>query len=237
MNILITGGASGLGKAITLLLAGNETYKVYFTYNSSSENAKEIEKQFQNSKALQCDFKDEKQVDELLKIISQLDLDVLINNAFCGIYEMNHFHKTNPDSYKLDFENNILPVIKIAQSVIKIFRKKKKGKIITILTSYLSNMPPLGVSVYVAGKAYLKQLSKVWAIENIKYNITSNSISPSFMETELNNKVDQRLIEQLKLQHPLKKLLTPEEVANTIACMINSSDHMNGVDIVLNAGA
>jgi NAD(P)-dependent dehydrogenase (short-subunit alcohol dehydrogenase family) len=136
-----------------------------------------------------------------------------------------------------DFKNNLIPVIEITQEILNNFRKKKSGKIITVLSSALIDLPPIGSSVYVANKAYLEKLTKVWAAENVKYNITSNSISPSFMQTKLTSEVDERIIEQMLDNHPLKKLLTVEEVAETVLFLTNASSHINGIDIVMNSGA
>ena len=236
MNILITGGASGLGAAITKAFAANAANKVNFTYHHSVNDAGQLEELFGNTTGIKCDFSDAQQVQELSEAIKRLNLDVLINNAYSGKIEPCYFHKTNKAVFLSDFENNLLPVIKITQATIQAFRKKKQGRIITVLTSYLENVPPMGMSAYVAGKAYLKQLTKVWAAENAALNITSNSVSPSFMQTGLTNDTDERVIEQMSQNHPLKKLLQPEEVAQTIYEMANGTSHMNGVDLVLNAG-
>ena len=56
MNILITGGASGLGEKITKNLLQNKNNTVYFTFNSSKENANKISSEYSNSKAINCDF-------------------------------------------------------------------------------------------------------------------------------------------------------------------------------------
>ncbi|MNE75886.1 3-oxoacyl-[acyl-carrier-protein] reductase FabG1 [compost metagenome] len=98
------------------------------------------------------------------------------------------------------------------------------------------NTPPLGASSYVANKAYLGSLVKSWATENAKFNISSNAISPSFMQTNLTSDVDERIIEQIVNDHPLKKILTVEEVAESVLFLTNASSQINGVDIVLNAG-
>jgi 3-oxoacyl-[acyl-carrier protein] reductase len=90
--------------------------------------------------------------------------------------------------------------------------------------------------VYVATKAYLRELSKVWATENSKFNISANTVSPSYMPTSFTWKMDERVVGQMKENHPLKKLLSPEEVAETVAFLATTSNHMNGMDIVLNAG-
>lgn len=134
------------------------------------------------------------------------------------------------------FKDNIMPVIEITQESIKAFRKKKSGKIITILSSAIIELPPMGASVYVANKAYLDKLTKVWATENVKYNITSNAVSPSFMKTRLTSEFDERIIEQMTENHPLKKLLTVEEVAEMVQMLTTASSHINGVNLAVNAG-
>ena len=236
MNILITGGASGLGACITRTLAkvGNNT--VYFTYSSSQEKAKGIEAEFKNTVAIWCDFSIPESVQALKQSILKWDLDILINNAFSGKFLQSHFHKTDSQDFLTNFKYDLLPVIEITQEVINSLRKKKKGKIITILTSALLSTPPIGSSIYVANKAYLQKLTQVWATENIKFNITSNTVSPSFMLTNLTAETDDRVIEQIVTNHPLKKLLTVEEVADTVLFLTTASTHINGVDIALNAG-
>lgn len=236
MNILITGGASGLGEAITKSLATSKENKVYFTYNKSEKKAASIVGEFQNTIAIKCDFSIEDELKILLSKIAMMNLDVLINNAYCSRINQIHFHKVPIENFQIDFAINIVPTILITQEVIKIFRKKKSGKIITILSSALTNVPPLGYSVYVANKAYLEKLTKVWACENSKFNITSNSISPSFMQTAINNDVDERVIEEIINSNPQKKLLSIDEVAETVSFFVHASSHINGVDLLMNAG-
>jgi NAD(P)-dependent dehydrogenase (short-subunit alcohol dehydrogenase family) len=96
-------------------------------------------------------------------------------------------------------------------------------------------VPPIGTSVYIANKAYLEKLTKVWANENVKFNISSNSVSPSFMQTSLISDVDERVIEQMIENHPLKKILTVEEVAETVLFLISASSQINGVNLIINA--
>lgn len=236
MNILITGGASGLGEAITRILAKEKTNTIFFTYSNSSLKAKQIETDFDNVNSIKCDFKNSSEVTSLVNNIQNINIDVLINNAYSNNCIKTYFHKIPNESFELDFINNIIPAIRITQSVITQLRKKKNGKIITILTSALANTPPLGWSCYTANKAYLESLVKSWATENIKFNITSNSVSPGFMQTNLTSDVDDRIIDQMVVNHPLKKILTVEEVAETVKYLTKSSSHVNGVDVLLNSG-
>ena len=235
MNILITGGSSGLGKAIVCALSNSPGNKVFFTYNRHGDEARAIAQEKHNAIAVKCDFANAYEICELEKAIPTFDLDVLINNAYVGTPQGTYFHKTNPESFLKSFENNIIPIIRITQSAILGFRTKKFGKIINILTASLVNVPPMGYSVYASNKAYIMQLSKSWSYEYGKYNISSNCISPDFMLTNLSASVDERIIEQMQASHPLKKLLTPAEVADTVVYLVNASQQVNGAHIVINA--
>lgn len=237
MNVLITGGGSGLGEAITKTLAQEEANMVYFTFSNSEANAKIIEQQFDRTRAIRCNFINETEVSQLANTIPDLDVDVLINNAYWDTALRTHFHKVPNGDFLKDFANNIIPTIRITQATIAHFRKKKRGKIITILTSGLTGNPPMGWSCYTANKAYLASLSKSWAMENVKFNITSNSVSPSFMRTNLTADIDERIIDNMITNHPLKSLLTIEEVAETVHFLTKTSTHVNGIDLVINHGS
>jgi len=234
-KILITGGASGLGRAITERLLQNNEFEVYFTYNKSIETAKEIETRFNNANSIKVDFENNDEVSFFLEKMNEINPDILINNALTG-YNKKHFHKIDDSDFVTSFISNLLPVLKITQKFINIRRKCKSGKIINILTSYLINKPPIGLSEYVANKAYLLSMSKSWAVENAGFNITSNSISPSFMETNLTSDTDERILESLINQNPNKTLLKTDEVASVIEFIINATNQINGHNFVINAG-
>jgi NAD(P)-dependent dehydrogenase (short-subunit alcohol dehydrogenase family) len=236
MNILITGGASGLGEAITCKLAGNKADTIFFTYKSSVSNAAKLEEDFPNTIGIQCDFTDKDSVDSLLTFIGNTDLDILINNAFTSNIIPKHFHKTRISVFAENFYTNIIPVILVTQHAITGFRKKKFGKIINILSTAIIGNPPTGWSEYTAEKAYLASLSKSWATEYVAFNITSNSVSPSFMQTRLTSNTDERVIEEITEHHPLKQLLTTNEVAETVLFLTKCSQQINGTNILMNAG-
>jgi NAD(P)-dependent dehydrogenase (short-subunit alcohol dehydrogenase family) len=235
MKILITGGASGLGEAITRICADDVGNQVYFTYHRAAENAASLEKEYPNSKGIACNFMINSDLERLKSQIEIMDIDVLINNAYAGECIKTYFHKIESNEFVDDFLNNVIPTVEITQAAIKCFRAKKKGKIITILTSFLINSPPLGASIYVANKAYLAELSRVWASENKKFNITSNTVSPSFMLTPSTARVDERVVEQMMNDHPLKQLLTTSEAAEVIAFLCKASQQINGIDIPINS--
>jgi len=235
MNILVTGGSKGLGSAIVKLLAATPENHVYFTYCQSADAASAITSAFSNTTRIQCDYSDEASVKELTNTISGLSLDVLINNAAIN-FAKSHFHKTDLNTFKNSFQSNVLSTIAVTQAALTVFRKKKSGRLITILSSAITGTPPVGWAAYIADKNYLLGLSKAWATENIRFNISSNCVSPSFMATDFNKDTDERIVEEIIGKHPLKKLLTPEEVADTVSFLCHCSLHINGVNIVMNAG-
>ncbi len=169
--------------AIVGKLAQDSGNTVYFTYAKSAGGAaKETEERYVNTKAIFCDFNNLSSVEDMAAQLGSLELDVLVNNAHTAIHKA-HFHKTATATFQDSFERNVAPVLAITGAAINSFRKRKFGKIITILSSYVANKPPTGLSEYVANKAYLLSMSKAWANENARYNITANCISPSFMLT------------------------------------------------------
>ena len=92
--------------------------------------------------------------------------------------------------------NNKTPVIKITGEVIKGFRKKRSGEIITILSQSLIN-PPVGTSIYLGNKFFLKGLSKIWNVENKNFGINSRYICPPFMKTNFTKDIDDRFASML----------------------------------------
>jgi len=235
MNFLITGGASGLGLAITKLLATRHPAdKIYFTFFSSEENKIQLETEHLNAHGIQCDFLKQPDINGLVDFIQKNDIDILINNAVTGLTK-NYAHKLEPAVILESFKSDVLSTIQITNSFISSARKKKSGKIITILSAALEGLPPTGWSVYTANKNYLLSMHKSWAAENKNFGITSNCVSPGFMATPLNNSEDERVVENMISQHPLKKLLTVEEVADTVLYLCGSSQQLNAQNIVINA--
>lgn len=235
INVLITGGASGLGGAMTRRFAATGDHQVYFTFKNSVEEASRIEKEFPCTKSIACDFTDPNSLENLLSRMGEMNLDILVNNALTGM-KTKHFHQSDPDGFLSSFAENVMPTLRITQQAIKEFRKKKSGRIITVLTSYLVNRPPLGLSEYVANKAYLLSLSRSWAEENVRHDITSNCVSPSMMKTSLISHLDERQIEEITNSNPLKRLLTTEEVSDAVFFLASASRHINGTNLLINGG-
>jgi NAD(P)-dependent dehydrogenase (short-subunit alcohol dehydrogenase family) len=78
-------------------------------------------------------------------------------------------------------------------------------------------------------------MSKSWAIENARFKITSNCILPSLMKTDLTKDIYEKIFDDLESKHPLRKLLTPEEVASEVSALVHSSQYISGTNRIINA--
>ena len=237
MNILITGGTSGLGKATVELLV-KDGHQVYFSYLATEEFtavAKEMETAYPNVKAVPLNFCETESVDAFCEQLKTWNIDVLVNCTYVGKPQTTYFHKIAPEDMLRSFEMNIIPTVKITQAALEGMKKGRFGKIINIITEAVIGLPPMGYTIYAANKAYLMELSDVMNKEYTRYNITSNCILPAYMQTKF-AEVDERILEQMQQEHPLKKLLTVEEVAQTIKFFVDASQQVNGVKLPINAG-
>lgn len=237
MNILITGGTSGLGKATVELLAKDE-HNIWFSYLPTEEFiavASEMTERLRRVFAVPVNFCDEENVDAFCEKMKTWEIDVLVNCTYVGKPQTTYFHKIAPEEFLKAFQHNIIPTVKITQMAIEGMKKRRFGKIINIITEAVVGLPPMGYTLYVANKAYLMELSNVWNKEYTRYNITSNCILPAYMQTNF-AVVDERILEQMQKEHPLKQLLTPEDVAQTVKFFVNAPQHVNGVKLPVNAG-
>lgn len=233
MKAVVTGGSSGIGKEITLFLL-ESGYEVLFTYFKGSESAEEICEKYPLANKQKIDFTQASEMSSFLEEIESFDLDILINNYYNGTFIDTYFHKTNPDNFVNQFVNNVVPTLQLTQKCINVFRKKKFGKIINILSSSL-RQTAMGTSVYNANKAYLLQMSKHWAAENVKFGITCNSVSPAFVLTDFHKEMHEAHKEIIMTAYPLKNNLIGKDIAEFIGLCINGGLHFNGNHIFLDA--
>lgn len=125
MNILVTGGTGGVGKAVVELLAADSNNLVYFTYRGSEEKAQEIISNYKNTVAFKCDQTCPESICQLCDAISTWNLDALVNNAWTGTPEGVRFHKLTSEMLIDGFNTNILPLVSITQMALETFRKKE----------------------------------------------------------------------------------------------------------------
>jgi 3-oxoacyl-[acyl-carrier protein] reductase len=221
-NVLITGATRGIGRGIAEIFAKNGA-NVAFTFVSSDQKARELEKELGGNikikgyKSDAADYeKSQNLVDEIIKDFGSID--VLINNA--GITKDNLLLRMSAEDWNKVIETNLTSVFNLTKAVIKPMMKQRDGVIIN-MSSVVGVKGNAGQANYAASKAGIIGFSKSIALELGSRNIRCNVVAPGFIETEMTEVLDQKVVQEWRNNIPLKRGGTPTDVAN--ACLFLSS--------------
>ena len=223
-NILITGASRGIGNGIALTLASHGA-NIFFTYVNSKDSAIALEEKIQKYgvkvRSYKSDASSFKESHKLVEnIINDFDrIDVLINNA--GITKDNLLLRMSEDDFDKVISVNLKSVFNMTKAIQRIFLKQRSGVFIHI-SSVVGIKGNAGQSNYAASKSGIIGFSKSLAQELGSRNIRSNVIAPGFIETEMTNKLDEKIIDGWIKSIPLRRGGKTEDVANS--CVFLSSE-------------
>ena len=221
---LITGATRGIGRGIAITFA-KQGANVAFTFNSSVDAAKELEKELESygvkakgyqSNAAKFDAAQELAADVLKEFGA---IDVLINNA--GITKDNLLMRISEADFDQVIEVNLKSVFNLTKAVIRPMMKKRAGSIIN-MSSVVGLKGNAGQANYAASKSGILGFTKSVALELGSRNIRCNTIAPGFIETEMTGKLNEEVVQGWRDSIPLKRGGTPEDIAN--ACVFLASD-------------
>jgi 3-oxoacyl-[acyl-carrier protein] reductase len=224
--IFITGGASGLGRILTEEAVKNSA-KVFFTYNSSQENADLLMNQYKGKAyGFKADASDYNLAQKAIKTCLEKysKIDVLINNA--ASVKDSSLVKHDIDKFDYTMKNVLYPVFNYCKAVSDIFISRKSGKIINI--GSINGMRGREGSVaYCTAKAGIEGFTKTIAKELGRYNINCNVVAPGYIDTDGQQNTSE-LIKKLVLDEcSIKNLMQPTDVANLILFL--ASDKANSI--------
>ena len=221
---IITGASRGIGKGIAKEFALNGA-NVAFTFSKSIELAKEIEKDLKDLGVKAIGYQsDAANYEDSLNLVEKISndfdsIDILVNNA--GITRDNLLMRMQEEDFNQVIKVNLNSVFNMTKAVQKIMLKQRSGSIIN-MSSVVGIKGNAGQSNYSASKAGIIGFSKSIALELGSRNIRCNVIAPGFIETEMTEKLDEKIIENWRNSIPLKRGGTPEDVAK--ACVWLGSD-------------
>ncbi|HBF4863728.1 TPA: 3-oxoacyl-ACP reductase FabG, partial [Clostridioides difficile] len=215
-TVLITGGARGIGKAMSKAFA-KEGYNVLVNFNKSENEAKELytrlnEENF-SIKLFKADVSNREDVENMVDYcIKEFGgLDVLVNNA--GISQ----DKLFTDITDVDWDNmmniNLKGSFYCSQVALKYMISEKKGNIINISSIWGISGASCEVH-YSITKAGIIGMTKALAKEVGPSNIRVNSIAPGVINTDMLSGYNEEDIDILVEETPLMRLGTPEDIAN-----------------------
>ncbi|PKD16111.1 3-ketoacyl-ACP reductase [Salegentibacter salinarum] len=223
-NAIITGGSRGIGKGIAKVFAEHGA-NVAFTYNSSAESAnalaEELSKLGVKSKAYQSNAASFKEAEQLVKDVAADfgEIDIVVNNA--GITKDNLLMRMSEEDFDKVIEVNLKSIFNMTKAVQRTMLKQRKGSIIN-MSSVVGVTGNAGQANYAASKAGIIGFSKSMAQELGSRNIRTNVIAPGFIETEMTEKLDEKVVDGWRQAIPLKRGGAPEDIAN--ACVFLGSD-------------
>jgi len=221
---IITGGGSGIGKAICLLFASEGAHLVIpdINFQAAQEVAREVERRGRRALACHTDISEDDQVAELFqKTLEQFGkVDILINNAGIGILQP--FLETTRENWDKHLKVHLTGTFICSQLAAREMIKRRYGKIINIV-SIAGIVGSVGRAAYGAAKGGMITLTKVMAMELAEYGINVNAIAPGPILTPL---LEEALPEEDKREYtrtvPLGRFGKPEEVA--MAALFLASD-------------
>ncbi|MDB4099121.1 3-oxoacyl-ACP reductase FabG [Candidatus Thioglobus sp.] len=236
--VLVTGASRGIGRAIALTLGGAGATVIGTA--TSEEGAANITKTFnENSilgRGIKLDVKDNEQISDLLKVITENygSVDILINNA--GITRDNILIRMKEDEWDDIINTNLTSVYKMSKAVLRGMIKKKLGRIISI-TSVVGAMGNAGQANYAASKAGIIGFTKALAQEVGVRGITVNAVAPGFIETDMTDRLPVDKKNTLASKIPLGRLGSVDEVAQVVLFLASdNSSYITSQTIHVNGG-
>ena len=218
-KVLITGGATGIGKATAIAFA-EKGYDVYITYHKTAPD-------YDGVTSLKCDLSDMNDIKRLFENFSSLD--ILINNAGVSLIKM--INDVMPEDYESLMRVNSRAVYFCSKYAAELMLKKHSGAIINV-SSIWGEIGASCETLYSMSKAGVIGFTKALAQELAPSGITVNCVSPGIIDTRMNAAF---LKEELADEVPLGRLGTPEEVAATILLLAENS-YITGQDISVSGG-
>ncbi len=241
---LVTGGATGIGKSavLALALAG---YDVAINYSSSEtaarETSREAEKLGAKTLLVKCDVSDEAGVRSMLDSVKRVfgRLDVLINNAgTTAAWKTRDLDSLSLDEWDRVFAVNVRGLFQVTRASLPLLRKGAHPCVINT-ASIVGLRPGPQPPPYAASKAAVVNLTKTLAW-NLGPEIRVNAVAPGWMEGDWMKRMLKDKYEDLMGKRaratPLKRVVTADDVAQTMMSLIESNRFVTGEVIVIDGG-
>ncbi len=211
-NVIITGAANGVGKAVARLLKEENLILIDNDENELIEIAKEINKEY-----YVCDLSNDKEIEKLISQVNNKEIDCLVNCA--GMWISGEMSKLEEPSYKemneinrikKVIDTNVFGTIAMIKSIFPIMRNQGYGQIININSqSGVMCEPPF--PIYNATKQSTNAFRKAIQNDLARNNIKITDVCPGLIQTDFYKRANNELPKEI-----MDNGLTPEDVAKTV---------------------
>jgi 3-hydroxybutyrate dehydrogenase len=239
---LVTGGASGIGRAVSARLAAAGADVLVLDRDETG--AKQVATAV-GGRHLVADLGDAEDIDAL-GLGNDLTVDVLVNNA--GVQHVAPVEDFDPDRFALIHRVMLEAPFRLARAVLPGMYERGWGRLVHVSSVHGHRASPYK-SAYVSAKHGLEGLSKVIALEAAGRGVTSNTVCPGYVRTPLveNQIADQArthgiaesdVLDDVLLQRtPVKRLVEPSEVAELVAFLCGpGTDSITGTSYLMDGG-
>ncbi len=221
---VVTGGSNGIGKAIA---------EAYQKEGATVIVADKVEPVTNNVHYIQTDVSNPKDIEILfLQIKKQFaQLDILINNA--GISTFGNFYEITVEEWDQVMNTNLRSAFLCSQQAANMMRHQLNGGSLIHIASTRAFMSEANTESYAASKGGILALTHALAISLQDDQITSNAISPGWIQTTGYTKL--RNIDHE--QHPSKRVGTPEDIARACLFLTDpANEFINGENLIIDGG-
>lgn len=241
---IITGGATGLGRAIVHEFA-QQGYRVAFCWVPMP--GRDIESMALLTEAAlahlgtevlaaRCDVRDREAVDRFVAMVAERwgQVDVLVNNA--GIAHDGALWRLTDAQWQAVLDTNVTGAFHCLAACAPHFRRQKYGKVVSI-SAHQAARPGFGVASYAASKAALEALTRSAAVELGPSNVNVNAVAPGFVHTERLDQLPVEVVDRTRKRAALGRLGEPEEIASVVAFLASeAARHITGQVLVVDGG-
>src|SRR5437899_6529598 len=235
---LITGGTSGIGRAVANKLAALGIHVIVVGRNVERGKKTVAEIRAAGGKAgfISSDLRGAESARELARKAIELGnghVDILINNA--GIYPFGPTHEMTEEMFERVYSLNIKAPYFLVAELAPLMAKRGKGAIVNVSTMVADYGAP-GMSLYGSSKAAINLLTKVWAAEYGPSGVRVNAVSPGPTRTEGTEAMGEAL-EQLAAQAPAGRPATADEIAEAIVFLATDrASFIHGITLAVDGG-
>ena len=239
---IVTGGGSGIGKAVCLKLAeyGAIVAVIDLVIEKAEAVVKEIEKLGNKSLAIRTDISKKNEVEQMVsRVVREYGkVEILVNSA--GILTFTSFIDTSEDEWNRVIDVNLKGTFLCSKEIASFMIKAKRGKIINIGSvssrGFILNNA-LGSISYCVSKAGVHCLTRMLAGELAPYNINVNTIAPGTTDTPMHK----GHIEEFKRKYlkwfPLGRFAVPNDIANVVLFLVcDEAKYITGQALHVNGG-
>ena len=242
---IVTGGASGIGRATALALANQGARVFVGDYKIPSE----VEVEFEKAGIFlqRCDVREPGDVSQLVAtaISAAGGVDILINNA--GIVMVGQLPELNEADWDACLDTNFKAAFLFSRSVIPSMKERGGGVIVNI-SSNAGLLPRAHDPIYSTSKGALNAFTRSLALSHAADRIRVNAVCPGpvsetgIMDADLKKATDRvatalRMIHASPLARALNRMITPEEVAQAVLYLVSDAAAMvTGTFIAIDGG-